>query len=307
MYKISIIIIAYNMAREVPRTVLSFLPPYQIGVGPEDVEVVVIDNGSAEPVPASTISAWPDNVRYHRLIDASPSPAAALNLGAVLARAPLICPVIDGARMASPGLIRSALSALALAPGGFVASVGFHLGSKRQQDAVLEGYNQTVEDELLKSIGWPAEGYRLFEICATAGSGKSAWFGPIAESNAPVMGRKLFETLGGFDERFDLPGGGLVNLDFFNRALAQTESPYFLSVGEATFHQFHGGVTTSRNVSDREADGESTWSKYARQFAEIHGKTYQTPSRPAVLFGQFPRQAARVARDALDFLASTPR
>jgi len=42
--EISIIIIAYNMAREVPRTVFSFLPPFQRGIAPEDVEIIVVEN-----------------------------------------------------------------------------------------------------------------------------------------------------------------------------------------------------------------------------------------------------------------------
>jgi glycosyltransferase involved in cell wall biosynthesis len=304
MFKVSVIIIAYNMAREVPRTVQSFLPPYQLGVGAGDVEIIVVENGSSSPIPPSVIAGWPANVRYHPIRDARPSPASALNVGAAISSAPIICPVIDGARMASPGLLRSALSALAMAPEGFVASVGFHLGRKRQQEAVLEGYNQSVEDGLLESIGWPQDGYRLFEICATAGSGKSAWFGPIAESNAPALSREMYEALGGFDERYNIPGGGLVNLDFFNRALEMASRPYFVALGEATFHQFHGGVTTSRNVGAPEADGESTWSKYVRQFAEIRGRPYSTPARRPVLFGEFPKQAARIGRDALDFVLS---
>lgn len=305
MFKISVIIISYNMPREVPRTVQSFMPPYQLGVAAGDVEIIVIENGSSSPVPASVIAGWPEYVRYHPIRDARPSPASALNVGAAISGAPIICPVIDGARMASPGLLRSALSALAMAPEGFVASVGFHLGHKRQQEAVLEGYNQSVEDRLLESISWPDDGYRLFEICATAGSGKAAWFGPIAESNAPVLSREMFEALGGFDERFDIPGGGLVNLDFFNRALEMVWRPYFMTLGEGTFHQFHGGVTTSRNVSEPETDGESTWSKYARQYAEIRAKPYATPIRRPLLIGEFPTEAARIGRDALNHLLPT--
>lgn len=305
MYKVSVIIVCYNMAREVPRTVHSFLPPYQLDVEAGDVEIIVVENGSIAPIPPSIVAGWPANVRYHRILDAHPSPASALNIGAAISTAPVICPVIDGARMASPGLLRSALTALSMRPDGFVASVGFHLGQKRQQDAVLEGYNQTVEDGLLDSIGWPRDGYRLFEICATAGSGKTAWFGPMAESNAPFLSRELYEELGGFDERYDFPGGGLVNLDFFNRAVEKVDRPYFVLLGEGTFHQFHGGVTTSRHVNQPEADGETTWSKYARQFEEIRGRPYWTPTRRPVLIGEFPKQAAQVGRNALDFMLSS--
>jgi len=61
---ISIIIVAYNMAREVPRTVQSFLVPYQQGIQAGDVEVLVMENGSPHPTPPDVIKKWPDNVRY---------------------------------------------------------------------------------------------------------------------------------------------------------------------------------------------------------------------------------------------------
>ena len=32
------------------------------------------------------------------------------------------------------------------------------------------------------------------------------------------MRRELWDEIGGMDERFQLPGGGLVNLDLFSRA-----------------------------------------------------------------------------------------
>jgi hypothetical protein len=42
--------------------------------------------------------------------------------------------------------------------------------------------------------------------------------GAITESNALFLKRGLWETLGGFDERFDGPGGGPCNPDVFLRA-----------------------------------------------------------------------------------------
>jgi len=47
---ISVVIISYNMAREIPRTVQSFLPPYQLAIGYNDIEIIVMENGSSHPV-----------------------------------------------------------------------------------------------------------------------------------------------------------------------------------------------------------------------------------------------------------------
>ncbi|MEM7491946.1 MAG: glycosyltransferase [Pseudomonadota bacterium] len=291
---VSVIIISYNMAREVPRTVTSFLPPYQKNLRPEDVEVIVIENGSSIPIPETVRSQWPDTVKYVNLEDAHPSPAIALNLGASMASAPVVCPVIDGARMASPGLLHWGLKTLRGHDRTIVSSVGFHLGKKLQQFAVEEGYNQDEEDALLASINWPARGYKLFEICALAGSSKFAWFGQVHESNAPLVPKSLYTEIGGFDEAFDIPGGGLVNLDFLNRLVDAPDTEYFALLGEGTFHQFHGGVTTSRPVNRPEADGITTWEKYAAQYRRLRGYDYRAPSRQPTFCGHFPIEASKI-------------
>lgn len=293
--RVSVVIMSYNMAREVPRTVHSFLPPYQQGLSPEDVEILVLENGSSAPVPQDIRASWPSSVRYFNIEDAHPSPAKALNHGVRLARSRIVCPVIDGARMASPGLLKAGLDIAERDDNAFVATLSFHLGEKLQQIAVTEGYNQQVEDELIRGIGWPANGYRLFEIAAPGGSSKNAWFGTISESNSPILSKRLFRALGGFDERFDIPGGGFVNLDFLTRAISQQWVKYYLIVGEATFHQFHGGVTTSRHVQKREADGETTYSKYAGQYKQLRGVDYKHPERKPTLYGTFTAASAEIA------------
>lgn len=290
------------MAREVPRTVQSFLPPYQIDMEDGDVEIIVMDNGSTEPIPVHVQSEWPDSVRYQFVENAHKSPARALNQGVEMASADYVSPVIDGARMASPGLLSWGLNAIAQSERAFALSVGFHLGHKLQQDAVEDGYCQAVEDELLASINWPSNGYRLFEICAMAASAKYAWFGNLHESNAPILSKELFVQMGGYDEAFDIPGGGLVNLDFLNRLLSLEQTECFSIVGEGTFHQFHGGVTTSRQVSKREGDGVTTWQKYTDQYRQIRGKDYASVDRIPILFGQLRPEAAKIAAQGLENL-----
>ena len=43
--KVSIIVISYNMNRELPRTLLSLSLPYQKDIGHDEYEVILIDNG----------------------------------------------------------------------------------------------------------------------------------------------------------------------------------------------------------------------------------------------------------------------
>jgi len=50
---LSVIVIGFDMARELPRTVTSLLPPYQRGLEIEDVEIIVVDNGSSDGSPSA--------------------------------------------------------------------------------------------------------------------------------------------------------------------------------------------------------------------------------------------------------------
>ncbi len=302
MPKISVILVCYDMAREVPRTVQSFLAPYQRKMAPEDIEILVLENGSNTPIPQSIRNEWGPMVRYINVPNPSSSPASALNLGVRMARAPVVCPVIDGARMASPGLLHHGLKALNDHPGAFVASVGFHLGSERQQIAATKGYNQEVEDELLESVDWKNNGYRLFEIAATAGSAKGSWYGPISESNAPIMTKETYNKIGGYEPAFNIPGGGLVNLDFFRRVMTDTTIPYLLLIGEGTFHQYHSGVTTSKTVRDVEADGKTTFDRYADQFFEIRGEPFKVLKRRPTVYGTLRPESFKLSRSSLDLI-----
>ena len=255
-----------------------------------------MENGSSNPVPPDVVMSWPKQVRYHQVENPHPSPAQALNEGVAMAAADIVCPVIDGARMASPGLISWGLRALSQHSRTIALTAGFHLGEKLQQIAVEEGYDQQVEDALLTSINWPSSGYRLFEICALAGSAQFAWFGDLRESNAPILSKALFEEMGGYDEAFDIPGGGLINLDFLKRLQQLPDTRCYTIIGEGTFHQFHGGVTTSRRVHKPENDGVTTWKKYNDQYQAIRGKPYAPSEIKPVLFGRLTPEAAAIAK-----------
>ena len=286
--KVSVIIVAYNMAREIPRTVFSFLPPYQRGLALEDVEILVLENGSDSPVDPACVASWPSCVRYLTPDEIRPSPAYALNFGARMARGDYVCPVIDGARMASPGLLAHALEAAHGRAKPFIATVGLHIGEKPQQFAAAEGYDQGVEDAMLAQADWSTDGYRLFEIACFGRSAETGWFGKMSESNAPVLRREHFLEFGGFDTGFNTPGGGLVNLDFFRRCVEDKEVFYALLLGEGTFHQYHGGVSTSEPVKTAKAElgGKSFWDLYVEEYQQVRGKTWRPPTRTPYLFGQ---------------------
>jgi glycosyltransferase involved in cell wall biosynthesis len=281
---ISLVVIAYNMARELPRTLTSLMPPYQREIETVDYEVIVVDNGSQPPVEQPS----DPRVRLVRVTDPQPSPARAVNRGISESRADLVGVMIDGARLASPGLIATAQRGAKLDPRAVVATLGFHLGPDAQGRSVRAGYTREREDELLASVEWQADGYRLFEIAAFAESSRDGWFMPIAESNAIFMRRALWDALGGYDERFVSSGGGLVNLDLYERALALPDSQLVMMLGEGTFHQLHGGAATNAPVS--------RWDEFHAEYATIRGREFRIPHAEPMFIG-------RVAAAVFDKLA----
>ena len=181
--------------------------------------------------------------------------------------------MIDGARIATPGLLHFARQGTRLDEAAVVAAPGWYLGYDFQRWAMRYGYDQTREDALLAAIEWPKDGYRLFEIATMDESSVDGWLQPIAEANALFMRSSLWDKLGGMDEGFDAPGGGLVNLDMYSRAMELPDAQLVLLLGEGTFHQLHGGVAT--NASPEEI--EVSFPKWDDQYERLRGRRYQKP------------------------------
>ena len=300
--KLSLVVCCYNMARELPRTIRSLSPIMQRGVQASDYEIIIVDNGSTAPFDENECRQWGANLRILRIApdSAVPSPVRAINAGRAQARGPLVGVMIDGARLASPGLVKFAIMADALAERSVILSLGFHLGSRVQMESVLQGYNRAQEDRLLERSGWTADGYRLFDVSVFAGSSAGGWFRPISESNAIFMRKPLWDELGGFDDRFQTPGGGYVNLDTLSRAVALPEVTVVTLLGEATFHQVHGGVATNA-VHDVHA-------AFQAEYIKIRGYPFQAPVYQSLYLGSVPVNAlASINRSAQMNLAREKR
>lgn len=244
---LSVVVVCHEMARELPRTVLSLCPPYQRGIDPSEVEVIVVDNGSSAMPDLSGLQTGGMALRVVRAAVSSASPVGAANQGVGLARADLVGVWIDGARLASPGLLAAALAAARGRARPVIATVNHQLGPERQCLSVDKGYDHSAEDALLASVGWPADGYRLFDIATPEVADPLA--SPLLESNALFLRRAMWDELGGYDPAFDMPGGGMANPDLFIRACGLPAADLIRLAGEGTFHQVHGGVTTSSLAS----------------------------------------------------------
>lgn len=282
---ISVIVNIYNMRREAVRTLFSLSCKYQQGITSDEYEVIVVENGSSDPVGKPFVESHGINFRYLDLgINAQPSPVYAVNLAIKESKGDFIGIVLDGARMATPGLLAAARDSLRIAPQTLVGSLAWHLGDEHQSISSIKGYSANVEDDILTRLDWQANGYRLFSRAAWAFSNPTGHFGKIlAESSATFLSRELYKVVGGYDSAFALPGGGYANLDFFKRCCETEGVKFVLLIGEGTFHQYHGGATTSPTATD--------YGKRAREeYRSIRGLDYQPPLLNPIFFGAIAPQ-----------------
>lgn len=277
---LSVVVVFYDMRREAERTLYSLTPAYQRGVSAWEYEVIAVDNGSRYPLDSAEVRRFGPQFRHQFYPTDSLSPCAALNVMVRSARGCYVMCCIDGARILSPGILRRTLDILPLFAHPVVYTLGMHLGRELQNRAMLNGYNQQVEDALLDSVDWRSNGYRLFGISCLAASSRHGPLGPIGESNSLTLRKTDYLTLGGYDERFQTPGGGYCNPDFFNRLHEEARFQPMCLLGEATFHQFHGGAAT--NVPPDQHPGPIM----AKEYRAIRGRDFQPVYREPLYWGE---------------------
>lgn len=292
--KLSVVLVGYDMAREIPRSLQGLARNYQHEAGHLDYEVLLLDNGSPTPLDPQSWSHVDVPVRHIRIDNAPPSPARAINTGIAAAQGEIICLMIDGAHLLTPGVFRLALAAFRMFDNPVVATRYFWLGPDAQNETIGQGYCQTVEDGLLEEIAWPDDGYRLFEIGAPLKTHHENihWMNRMFESNCLFVHRAFFASLGGADERFDIPGGGFINSDIFKRTVDHPDTEAVQLIGEGCFHQVHGGTTT--NISTARRDQELA--VYLDQYEQIRGHRDIITEKAFFYLGHVPNDAAKIHR-----------
>jgi hypothetical protein len=288
MPKLSLIIIVHNMARQAMNTIYSLSAQHQQNVAEQDYELIVIENRSAQCLNKQAVLSIGNNIRYLCRDETGVSPAAAINEGFRLAQAPFIGLMIDGARMVTPRVIEYALAARQVSNHSLTAIPSFNLGNSLQHLNLETGHNETTEQEWLEYCQWKHNGYRLFDFSCIGEANPRGVFQSFMESNCYFTSRENFAAIGYADEAFHFPGGGGLNLHMFRSiGMLPTCRHYCVTPGEGTFHQFHGGVSTSQR-EDREASFipprvqlESYWGN----------KPFQALEREPILLGAVGKHA----------------
>ena len=294
--RITFIVVIYRMSRQARNTLYSLCVPYQRGVCPSNYEIIVVENDSDDNLGKQAAEAIGGNIRYFHRFENEPTPVHALNFGVKKARSKHVCMMIDGARMVTPGVVNYMLAGIKICPDALISVPGYHLGEKLQQEAMQEGYDETIEADLLEKIDWTQNGYHLFSISCFSGTSAGGYFRPIGESNCICLSKQAYHKIGGYDPRFNQSGGGLANLDFYKRACESPGSLLITLIGEGSFHQFHGGVTTGQQVEARTKALEA----HLAQYLEIRGEPFSPPECRSIYLGTLPDAALKFVQHSAE-------
>jgi hypothetical protein len=283
--RLSVVVIVHDMVAQAMRTLQSLSTACQRGVAVEDYEVIVVENRSARCLDPAAVAALPGQFRYVLRDEAGVTPAPAINAGLALARGPVVGLMIDGARMLTPGVIGGALAATRMNARSLVAVPGYQLGPVPHNLAIGRGPGH--DEALLARIGWPEDGYRLFEVASLSLANRMGVFRPFMECNCLFAPADAVAAIGGADERFDLPGGGALNLWIWHRLAHFPGLSCVVLPGEGSVHQVHGGVTTTTDA----AYADKT-TAFLDQLNAILGEPFKSPDVPVTYLGALPQTLA---------------
>lgn len=275
---LSIIVIVYRMRRQALNTLHSLGAAYQRNIASGDYEVVVVENRSDDMLSSDDIAALPANFRYFPRDERGVSPVPAVNFALEHCRGDMLGLLIDGARMLSPRVLEHVLTLRRAFEHPLVVVPGYHLGAE-QHDAAgpARAFDEQRE---LAAMDWRADGYRLFaQACFSPGNARG-YFHPLMECNALFCRRASFVDIGGADARFDLAGGGSINLHIYRSLGMQPENRLVVLPGEGNFHQYHGGVTTRQDAARK-----ATLEAFNNQLNACWDGQYRALSREPLLFG----------------------
>jgi cephalosporin hydroxylase len=94
----------------------------------------------------------------------------------------------------------------------------------------------------------------------------------------------VLEQVGCFDESFSMPGGGYANLDFYERVAADPDVTLVSILGEGSFHQVHGGMTTNEPALEARSD---LLESYRQHYGAVRGRFLRGPGKPIHYVGSF--------------------
>jgi hypothetical protein len=161
---------------------------------------------------------------------------------------------------------------------------GYHLGRSMQHEVEDTATLLADQQRFLADVAWRQNGYRLFEWACFSPANRHGFLHPFMESNVFFCRRQTFIDIDGCDRRFQYPGGGAINLHLLRKLGLHADRPLIVLAGEGTFHQYHGGVTTSGQTEDH----AGRVAQFRTQLQDIWQQGFRALRREPVLLGQVP-------------------
>ena len=296
---LSILVVAYRMPRQVLNTLYTLTAKYQRDVSAADYEIVLVENASQDRLDPAEVSALAPNITYCYRHEVGVSPAGALNDAIAQARGTWVGLMIDGAHMVTPGLVRNVLDVARMDPCALTVVPGYHLGTQNEQAEQAAGYGEAAEIRLLAGLPQGGDGYGLFQLASLSPANQHGFTHPFMESNCMFVDKERLLQVGGADPRFNLRGGGMLNLDLYRELAELPGTNLWVLPGEGSFHQYHGGTTT-----DVAEDRQPLLTEFQEQYTAIRGKPYKAPIPEPSLYGEIPASATpwveRAAQRGID-------
>lgn len=280
---LSVIVIVYNMPRQAMNTLFSLSLPYQKNVTPDDYEVIVVENRSANTLDADAVAALGPQFRYFLRDEAGVSPVPAVNFAFEQCRGSQIGLIIDGARLVTPRVIEYALLAARISEHALVMVPGYHLGTQDQKFHLETGHSEALEIEKLQELAWQENGYRLFKWACWSSSNQRGYFQPMQECSAIFCSANNFRRIGGADPRFDQAGGGSINLHIYRSLGMLPDSLLYVLPGEGSFHQFHGGITTTQHADEEQR--KALLKTFDERLEAVWGGPFKALTREPMMLG----------------------
>lgn len=293
---LSVIVVVYDMPGQAMNTLYSLGSRYQQQVAESDYEVLVMENDSGNNLDPAAVQALGTNFHYQLRAEPGVSPAPAINAALSRCRGESVGLLIDGARMLTPRVIKYALQALRI-PGAVVAVPGYYLTKQGKEEGEPAGI-LAHEQALLAASAWQDNGYELFRSACFSNGNRAGYMEPLMECNALFCSHKLLTGLGGADERFDLRGGGALNLHLYRLLATAAGTELFMLAGEGNFHQFHGGTSTTAG-----AERDALVATFKQQLDEYWPGGFKGVRREPALFGAVSELALPFLQRSLESTA----
>ena len=179
---------------------------------------------------------------------------------------------------------------------------GYHLGEQEQHEVTCADTAFAAERHLLASVDWRNDGYELFRVATFSGANRHGYLHPIMECNCVFASARNFKRIGYANPEFTMPGGGSINLHMYRSLGMLGDTRVYVLPGEGSFHQYHGGVTTSA-YEDRTAEIQ----RHRIQLHSYWPGGFHSLRREPTLLGKVTPQAQPFLQESLERSANRTR